>query len=241
MINLYKWGYSNMNNLDAISFFIFALFLTLFTFWLNLPNTKGMIGEYLVKKHLSKLAEKYKGKSYHNLMLGEGETSTQVDNLLVTKKAVYVIEVKNYAGRIYGGQYQDQWYQTIRYDNKRRGSGGRNYTKTHIAKNAFFNPIKQNQIHVNAIRNNIQSIQKLPFINIVVFMNRGDLSNVEIKDTTSFVVNRIKLGKLIKKNEMTLPSLDVEMMTIDREILAKNTYSKANLRNHITKINRKYK
>jgi hypothetical protein len=230
-----------MNNVGAISFFIFALFLTLFSFWLNLPVTKGIIGEFFVKKQLSKLAEKYQGKSYHNLMFGEGETSTQLDNLLITNKAGYVIEVKNYAGRIYGGQYQDQWYQTIRYDNKRKAKGRRKYTKTHIAKNTFFNPIKQNQIHVNALKNNIESIKSLPLLNVVVFMNRGNISNVEMKDTTSFVVNRRKLSNLIKMNEIKLTSINLDMTTIDREILDKNTYSKTNLRNHITKINRKYK
>jgi hypothetical protein len=230
-----------MNDIGAISFFVFAGLFALFALWLTLPSTKGMMGEYFVKKQLAKLAEKYQGKAYHNLMLGEGETSTQLDNLLITNKAVYVIEVKNYAGRIYGGQYQDQWYQTIRYDNKRRGRGGRTYTKTHIAKNGFFNPIKQNQIHVNALKHHIESIKSLPFMNIVVFMNRGNITNVEMKDSTAFVINRRKLGNLIKKYEMTLPNVNVEMMTIDQEILARNTYSKANLRKHINKINKKYK
>jgi hypothetical protein len=63
-----------------------------------------------------------------------------------------MIEVKNYAGRVYGGKYQDQCYQNIRYDNKRTGRGGRIDTKTHIAKNSFIKPIKHNLIHVNAIK-----------------------------------------------------------------------------------------
>jgi dipeptidase len=200
-----------------------------------------MMGEYFVKRQLNKLAETYQGKAYHNLMFGVGETSTQLDNLLITNKAVYVIEVKNYAGRIYGGQYQDQWYQTIRYDNKRRGRGGRTYTKTHIAKNAFFNPIKQNQMHVNALKSNIQSIQKLPFMNVVVFMNRGNLDHIEMKDEGAFVINRSKLCKLIKQYELRLPSVTVDMTAIETEILAKNTFSKANLRKHIHKIKREYK
>jgi hypothetical protein len=229
-----------MNDLPAIAFFIFSVLFALFALWLTLPSTKGMIGEYFVKKQLEKLAKKYQGLSFHNLMLGTGDQSTQLDNLLVTTKAVYVIEVKNYAGRVYGGQYQDQWYQTIRYDNKRRGRGGRTYTKTHIAKNAFFNPIKQNLIHVNAIKQSIQSVQPLPLLNVVVFMNRGNITNVEMKDDTSYVINRRHLSRLVKHKEKELKAQPVDLTLIQDEFTKKNTFSKENLRKHIRKIKEKY-
>jgi hypothetical protein len=199
-----------------------------------------MIGEYFVKKLLEKLAKKYQGLSFHNLMLGTGDQSTQLDNLLITSKAVYVIEVKNYAGRVYGGQYQDQWYQTIRYDNKRRGKGGRTYTKTHVAKNAFFSPIKQNLIHVNAIKQSIQSVQPLPLLNVVVFMNRGNISNVEMKDDTSYVINRKHLSRLVKQKEKELKAQPIDLAIIQDEFTKKNTFSKENLKKHIRKIRQKY-
>jgi hypothetical protein len=229
-----------MNDLSTIAFFIFSVLFALFALWLTLPSTKGMIGEYFVKKLLEKLAKKYQGLSFHNLMLGTGDQSTQLDNLLITSKAVYVIEVKNYAGRVYGGQYQDQWYQTIRYDNKRRGRGGRTYTKTHIAKNAFFNPIKQNLIHVNAIKQSIQSVQPLPLLNVVVFMNRGNITNVEMKDDTSYVINRRHLSRLVKQKEKELKAQPVDLTLIQNEFTKKNTFSKENLKKHIRKIRQKY-
>jgi hypothetical protein len=229
-----------MNDLPAIAFFVFSVLFALFALWLTLPSKKGTIGEYFVKKQLEKLAKKYQGLSFHNLMLGTGDQSTQLDNLLITSKAVYVIEVKNYAGRVYGGQYQDQWYQTIRYDNKRRGRGGRIYTKTHIAKNSFFNPIKQNLIHVNAIKQSIQSIQSLPLFNVVVFMNRTNITNVEMKDDTAYVINRRHLRRLVKQKEKELNTQSVDLARIQDEFTKKNTFSKANLKKHIRKIKEKY-
>jgi hypothetical protein len=229
-----------MNDSFAINFFILSVIFALPTLWLTLPSTKGMIGEYFVKKQLEKLAKKYKGLSFHNLMLGTGDQSTQLDNILITSKAVYVIEVKNYAGRIYGGQYQDQWYQTIRYDNIRRGRGGRTYTKAHIAKNAFLNPIKQNLIHVNAIKQSIQSVQSLPLLNVVVFMNRGNISNVEMKDASSYVINRKHLKGLVKNKEKELKAQAVDFTLIQDELTKKNTFSKENLKKHIRKIKQKY-
>ena len=160
--------------------------------------------------------------------------------MLITSKAVYVIEVKNYAGRVYGSQYQDQWFQTIRYDNKRKGRGGRTYTKTHIAKNSFFNPIKQNMIHVNAMKQWIEYINTLPVLNIVVFMNRGNIHNVDMKDDSSYVINRRHLGKLVKQKEKALPVQPIDLAVIEEEIKNKNTYSKNNLKKHIRKIKQKY-
>jgi hypothetical protein len=229
-----------MNDSSAIAFFIFSVLFALFALWLTLPSTKGMIGEYFVNKLLEKLAKKYQGLSFHNLMLGTGDQSTQLDNLLITSKAVYVIEVKNYAGRVYGGQYQDQWYQTIRYDNKRRGRGGRIYTKTHIAKNSFFNPIKQNLIHVNAIKQSIQSVQSLPLLNVVVFMNRTNITNVEMKDDTAYVINRRHLSQLVKQKEKESKIQPVDILSIQDEFTKKNTFSKENLDKHIRKIKEKY-
>jgi hypothetical protein len=46
-----------MNNISAVIFFIFALVFALFALWLTLPSTKGMIGEYFVKKQLEKTRE----------------------------------------------------------------------------------------------------------------------------------------------------------------------------------------
>jgi hypothetical protein len=229
-----------MNDLLVITFFIFSVLFALFALWLTLPSTKGLIGEYFVKKQLEKLAKKYQGLSFHNLMLSTGDQSTQLDNLLITSKAVYVLEVKNYAGRVYGGQYQDQWYQTIRYDNKRRGRGGRTYTKTHIAKNSFFNPIKQNIIHVNAIKQLIQSVQSLPLFNVVVFMNRTNITNVEMKDETAYVINRRHLSRLVKKIEKESKIQPVDLLSIKDEFTKKDTFSKANLKTHIRKIKEKY-
>ncbi len=223
-----------------IALIISTFIIPLFFLFLTLSSTKGMMGEYFVKKQLEKFAKKYQGLTFHNLMLGTGEQSTQLDNFLITSKAVYVIEVKNYAGRVYGGQYQDQWYQTIRYDNKKRGRGGRIYTKTHIAKNAFFNPIKQNQIHVNAIKQSIQSVESLPIFNVIVFMNRTNITNVEMKDETSYVVNRRHLSRFIKQKEKELNTQAVDLATIQDEFIKKNTFSKENLKRHIRKIKQKY-
>jgi hypothetical protein len=224
----------------AVWFFIASVFLLVLATWLVTPKMKGWLGEYFVKKILIKLAIQLEGLQYHDLLIGEGEQSTQIDNLFITKKAVYVIEVKNYAGRVYGHQYQDQWSQTIRYDNKKKTRSGKVYTKTHIAKNQFFNPIKQNQIHVNAIKNMLNKRQQLPIYNIVVFMNRTNIQNITMVDDKAFLINRRHLRKTILKLEKQHQKVIEDLITVDQEVMAKNVMSKSNLKAHVRKLKKKY-
>jgi hypothetical protein len=93
---------------------------------------------------------------------------------------------------------------------------------------------------VNAIKQSIQSVQPLPLLNVVVFMNRGNISNVEMKDNTSYVINRRHLSRLVKHKEKELKAQPVDLTLIQDEFTKKNTFSKENLKKHIRKIRQKY-
>jgi hypothetical protein len=95
-------------------------------------------------------------------------------------------------------------------------------------------------IHVRALKESIASLQSLPLLNIVVFMNRGSLEFVEVNDDQAYVINRRGLGKLIKTIEKKVTVHPISLDQIQQEILAKNTFSKKNLRKHIKKIKTKY-
>jgi hypothetical protein len=229
-----------MQDFFTITFFVSTVIFALLVTWLMTPKMKGWIAEYLVKKLLIKLAKKFNGFQYHDVMLGLDQQSTQIDNILVTEKAVYIIEVKNYSGRVYGQQYQDQWFQTIRYENKKKNKKGKVYTKSHIAKHNFLNPIKQNLIHIHAFKNQITSAQNLPIFNIVVFTNRTNIENITLVDDKAIVIARRLLKKTIDHLERKLNKQPIDLISLDAEIVAKNTKSKANVRKHIQKIKSKY-
>lgn len=229
-----------MQDFFTITFFVFAVLLSFVVTWLMTPTMKGWIAEYLVKKLLIKLAKKLDGLQYHDLMLGLDQQSTQIDNILVTQKAVYIIEVKNYSGRVYGQQYQDQWFQTIRYENKKKNKKGKVYTKSHISKRNFLNPIKQNFIHIYAFKENILLIQNLPIFNIVVFTNRTNIDNITLVDDKAIVISRRFLKKTIHSLEKKLVKQSIDLISVNHEIVSKNTKSKANLKKHIQKIKSKY-
>ena len=71
-------------------------------------------------------------------------------------------------------------------------------------------------------------------------MNRGNISNVDMKDGSSYVINRRHLSRLVKQKEKELKAQPVDFTLIQDELTKKNTFSKENLKNHIRKIKQKY-
>ena len=65
------------------------------------PSGKGLIGELIVRINISKTKP---GKQYvvNNILFQTDDgKSSQVDHLLINPNGVFVVETKNYAGRVY--------------------------------------------------------------------------------------------------------------------------------------------
>ena len=110
-----------------------AFVLSVALIWLfGTPKGKGLLGELRVRRIIGRTAP---GKRYvindYTFRL-DGRT-VQIDQIVINRNGVYVIETKNYSGRIYGSDSQKSWVQSL--------AGGR-------VKNRFYSPVKQNQAHV---------------------------------------------------------------------------------------------
>lgn len=144
--------------------------LTFYTFW-NKPELYEMITSpdrgtpserHLVSRLLS---SGFKPTAvYHDLMVESayGKT-TQIDIVVATDVGLIVIEVKDYIGWIFGKGNQDNWTQV---------SG---YGKT---KNRFYNPFKQNEGHIRALRELSPQMATLPMYSLVVFAGDCELKDV---------------------------------------------------------------
>lgn len=97
----------------------------------------------------------------NNLVLetAPGKTS-QIDHVVIKPNGIFVIETKNYSGRIYGNESQMQWTQVL------------NYGKI---KNHFYSPVRQNQTHIYAIRKLLN--QDTAIYSIVVFI-KGNIKHI---------------------------------------------------------------
>lgn len=158
-----------------IGFIVFVLSLKKL---LKLAKVKGYLGEKQVDRVLKQAALKHGGLECWDMMFEDDRSSSQVDNLLLTQKALYVCEVKNYRGRIFGSPTQEQWTMTLLSTFTKRNKRGRKVKKTHLSKHRFYNPIRQNTTHIKKIKHVLTNYPEVPIINLVVFGPKADVSNV---------------------------------------------------------------
>lgn len=120
----------------------------------NKPNSakkKGNEGEDLVNKFLKSKSKD--GLLLSNLTIRENEKYTQIDHVFITNKAIFVIETKNHSGFVIGGKADLNW--TVMYGK---------------SKYKMYNPLKQNETHVNTIRRVIED-KNINIVPIVIFSN----------------------------------------------------------------------
>ena len=136
---------------------------------INANSIRGKVGE---KRVSSKLKGIKNGKVINNLTLFVSDNKTcQIDHILVCTRGIFVIETKNYAGRIYGDDSQREWTQVL------------NYGKV---KNKFYSPVKQNNTHVYELGRRIHYSN---LYNCVIFVK----NNISfIRSEHVFTLNNIK-------------------------------------------------
>jgi len=138
---------------------IFAVVLFLIVTFFKTPTGKGIWGEFQVKMVLGKNKPDTK-YVINNLMIINDGKSSQIDHLVMNKTGIFVIETKNYSGRIYGNEDQKEWTQVLSYGK---------------VKNRFYNPILQNRTHIFALSKLIGRSDC--FISIIVFPKAQLMTN----------------------------------------------------------------
>lgn len=128
--------------------------------------TKSNRGTYCERELISLIVkEGFKPTAiYHDLIIEKGNGKTvQIDIVLATKAGLIVIEVKDYSGWIFGKGNQDIWTQVTRYGRQ---------------KNRFYNPFKQNEGHIRALRQLSKQMATIPMYSLVVFGDDCELKDV---------------------------------------------------------------
>ena len=113
------------------------------------PEKYGKSPWKLVKKH---------GKVYEVV-----KKSTQIDHLIVSPYGIFVIETKNHKGWVYGDVNGRVWTQVLNGENGWRAYGGH-------AHFTFYNPVVQNQGHIEALSKQL-GIPKYNMAGMIVFTN----------------------------------------------------------------------
>lgn len=133
---------------------IFLLAILIF----NKSIVLGKVGEI---KHAIILNKIKNAIVINNVMLKLPDGKTiQIDHVLINHYGIFVIESKNYSGRIYGNIEQSQWTQVFNYGN---------------TKYYFGNPLFQNEGHINAIKEVLPKEMTVECVGVVVFTNSAEL------------------------------------------------------------------
>lgn len=191
--------------------FIVAAIIGICIGLLQTPRGKGWLGELIIKMIIGKTKD---GEKYviNDLRLRiDEEKTSQIDHVLINDKGIFVIETKNYSGRIYGKESQLEWTQVLNY--------GR-------VKNKFYNPVKQNKTHAYHISNLLTEKHSLTSAVVFVQCNTKYIESANVYDLFG-------LYALISKGALVLN--ENQMKTAYEEILAANDNS-ITLREHIGNV-----
>ncbi len=198
--------------------FIVTIILFLLAFFSNKIYIKfrGFMGEFWVRRELNKLSK----KNYivlNDIMIKNNNQTYQIDHIVLSKFGIFVIEMKNYYGIIYGNEYKKIWTQKV-------GKYKRN----------FYNPFYQNYGHVKAL-SNILNLPEEFFISIVCFSNQAKLK-INSKST---IVQLDNINKIIKTYDKIIVNDDISLIR-DR-IINSNITDKTTRKKHVKIIKEKIK
>ena len=160
--------------------FIFVLVIALVGVFLSTPIMRGKIGELKISLLLKSITKKYNGKVINDvIILDENNKSSQIDHILFHTSGIYVIETKNYSGRIYGKENQKEWTQVLAYGNR---------------KNKLYNPLFQNYTHLVRLEKVFGNIKTL---NSCVVFVKGNINYIDANNIyTPYSLKRFILDNI---------------------------------------------
>ena len=184
--------------------------LLIFSAILYLRFNKGKIAEKMVYHKLMQLPEEY--HVIDDVLFMSNGRSTQIDHIVVSPYAVFVIETKGYKGWIFGGESTEYWMQSI-YGHK----------------STFYSPLLQNDGHIRFLKFLLKDLGNIPFVPIVVFNNEADL---KVNVNNHIVVNRYCLKDAILQYKETVINLELKTKIISRIEASSRTQEKRAMREH---------
>lgn len=147
---------------------------------------KGEIGEGRARNKIKGLLGKNSEyQIFDSVILKTPDGTTQVDHILISPYGIFVIEIKNFKGWIFGGEKQKKWTQSLK----------RKYTLYSLFNKYTFqfqNPLHQNYKHVKAVESFFGVNPKCVF-NVVVFVGDSEFKTdmpdnvMELRDFLPYI------------------------------------------------------
>lgn len=141
---------------------------------------------------------------------------TQIDCLALNPQGIFVFESKDLAGWIYGRDRDRNWTTTLNFGRE---------------KHQFYNPIKQNQLHIAALQSSLRQdptfsslapiIQNTLFTNIIVFGSTATLKSIQHSQPQTHITTQANLRTLLTQLTSAPPLLDRDTVAKLRQLLGR--------------------
>jgi hypothetical protein len=189
---------------------------------------KGELGEYKINIQLDQMPKEYKHLSDLLILNPKAKSGfSQIDHVLLTPYAIFIIETKNYAGEIKGGRQDKQWTVNNRFK--------------------MMNPFDQNFGHIDSILKLIDGKQEV-IVSLVSFTRRCTFSvDPELRkissnelivydiELTEFIHRKINYIKLTKN----LPRYSEDQIQYMQAALQRASITDPNIRKaHVQRLKR---
>ena len=116
---------------------------------------------------------------FHDLYLKkDNEKYSQSDVIAITTVGIIVFEVKDYSGWLFGSGHQQEWTQVLNYGRE---------------KNRFYNPILQNNTHIEEWKKRYPEFQNIPFFSVIIFYGDCELKKISNLPYNCYVINDLAL------------------------------------------------
>ncbi|WP_277586575.1 nuclease-related domain-containing protein [Psychrobacillus antarcticus] len=181
----------------------------------NITSTRiGDLGEYKINIQLDQLPKNCKHLSDVLIVNTHAKSGySQIDHVVFTPYAIFVIETKNYAGTIYGDRNRVQWSVNGKFP--------------------LMNPFNQNYGHIQAIKGVLGTTDEKQFVSMVSFTKRCTFKvNEELRKVQSndLIVYDTELSEYITRKINVLKLENKEPLYSNEELVyLYNKLKKANI------------
>ena len=190
-----------------------------------IAECKGERGEYKASKAADKAFAGYNSISICDVYLPwpDGRTA-QIDQIIIADSGIYVLEVKNYKGWIFGDERNQYWTQVLT-----TGVRGESI------KNRLYNPIKQNATHISCIRRIIRN-HTVPIHSVIVFSDESEFKDVTYSSFDVFVIYQSRLKSTLRDIDAQYKGilLDEDIQHISEKLAM--AASRADKDNHVQNV-----
>lgn len=140
---------------------------------------------------------------FHDLYIKKwNDTFSQIDLVVPTKVGILVFEVKDLSGWIFGRGNNKEWTQVLAYGKE---------------KHRLYNPILQNQKHIDELKVLLNQ-ENVPFFSLIVFYGDCELKEISFIPKETYVV---KSTRIIEVINLILRDNESAKYKDKRQILAK--------------------